>query len=262
MLYRLKTIFNEKDKEVFDKVRNNKEYLFILESLNNNVSFVTKEEVIKKKKKIVNVSVSSNGRLYVKNCLENKVFSWWKYYGNSSIVGKQVIGRMLDEEGQMNLYNLKKKGIDGIIIKNAPVGMQNIQFLSEEYVAFYPNQIKSVYNRKPKLDNQIFEEKEIKKVQSLSKEQIEFFRKTTIKDRNGLKLCFHSTNNSFNEFNLDLVGTGHGASYGEGFYFSSEPILEYGNIIEVYLNIERPYIIRNINDFYEVVEFLKKCGIN
>ena len=95
----------------------------------------------------------------------------------------------------------------------------------------------------------------------ITEEQEKYFRYSKIKKpQNGKpRVCYHATNEVFDSFDISRVGEGGGSSYGNGFYFSSEPIEEYGKIMEVFLDVRKPYVIENVNDFGEVLEFLKTC---
>ena len=46
--------------------------------------------------------------------------------------------------------------------------------------------------------------------------------------------AFHTTQNKFKKFDASFIGLGAGSSFGKGFYFSDEPIEEYGNKMNEY----------------------------
>lgn len=71
--------------------------------------------------------------------------------------------------------------------------------------------------------------------------------------------AYHSTNTTFKKFDTSFIGLGAGTSFGNGFYFSNEPIDEYGKAIKVTLNIDNPYEF-DFNNDDEVIKFLKDCG--
>ena len=173
-----------------------------------------------------------------------------------------TISKVLREFELEDLQGLKNKGYDSIIIKNAPVGIRQKRLINREIIVFKPSQIKSIYNYKPKRTDSLFDGFEIKEnVCMITEEQEKFFRYSKIKKpQNGKpKVCYHATNEVFDSFDISRVGEGGGSSYGNGFYFSSEPIEEYGKVMEVFLDARKPYVIENVNDFGEVLEFLKIC---
>lgn len=95
----------------------------------------------------------------------------------------------------------------------------------------------------------------------LTKTQQEFFKDSTVRDKNkNLLVVYHGTNSNFNTFQSSYIGTSHDKGwYGDGFYFATHKgEAEYyadntynGNprIIEAYLNIKNPYIISNLKEW-------------
>lgn len=71
--------------------------------------------------------------------------------------------------------------------------------------------------------------------------------------------AYHSTNATFKKFDASFIGLGAGTSFGNGFYFSNEPIDEYGKAIKVTLNMDNPYEF-DFNKDDEVIKFLEDCG--
>ena len=71
--------------------------------------------------------------------------------------------------------------------------------------------------------------------------------------------AYHSTEAKFNKFDKQYIGLGAGTSFGNGFYFGSEPIDEYGKPMEVTLLLDNPYEFDYANDD-EVLRFLQDCG--
>ena len=68
------------------------------------------------------------------------------------------IGMMLDNERQVvddYVKSLKEQGYDGIIIKNTRYDASNMGGNNDQYVAFYPNQIKNVNNLNPSKNEDI-----------------------------------------------------------------------------------------------------------
>ena len=72
----------------------------------------------------------------------------------------------------------------------------------------------------------------------------------------GNDIAYHNTTATFDKFSLDYVGTCHGACYGEGIYFSSEPVLEYGRTITARLHIKKAYEIKDLNNIKEVHQYV------
>lgn len=77
----------------------------------------------------------------------------------------------------------------------------------------------------------------------LTQEQINYFRNSKVRDRQGnLLVCIHYTNNEFDTFDKSYLGSGAGTDFGEGFYFSAIDKDWYGDIkMECHLNITNPY---------------------
>ena len=71
--------------------------------------------------------------------------------------------------------------------------------------------------------------------------------------------AYHSTNATFKKFDASFIGLGAGTSFGNGFYFSNEPIDEYGEALKVTLNISKPYEFDFLNDD-DIIRFLEDCG--
>ena len=210
---------------------------------------------------IINLGVKADKRFYVKNKPELVIWDYWCYYKGEKEQGKMTISKVLKEYDLEDLNGLKQKGYDGIVIRNAPIGIKEKKIIQKEIVVFKPSQIKSVYNLKPKNTDSLFDGF-MKKENgcSITEEQEKYFRYSKIKGQTGKPIvCYHSTNETFDSFDLSHVGEGGGSSYGNGFYFSSEPIEEYGKVMEVFLDVRKPYIIENINDFGEVLYFLLTC---
>ena len=81
----------------------------------------------------------------------------------------------------------------------------------------------------------------------LTKEQVEFFKNSKIRDRsNKLLVCYHNTPYDFKSFDKSKIGSGNGgASFGKGFYFSIGDNLagDYEGDYQIvcYLNITNPF---------------------
>ena len=84
---------------------------------------------------------------------------------------------------------------------------------------------------------------------SLSKQQMEFFKDSKIRDKEGrLRVVYHGTNNTeFNIFDTKQIGTASGDTgfFGKGFYFaySRGEASYYGSkrIIPAYINVKNPF---------------------
>lgn len=89
----------------------------------------------------------------------------------------------------------------------------------------------------------------------LSPEQIEFFKNSKVRDKQGrLLVCYHGTDAEFNEFKKEFIGTKSSASYTTGayrgatggFFFSNDSDFAhtFGSIIhKYYLNLTHPFIL-------------------
>lgn len=240
---------NTNGKTIFSKYKQGSDIQYKIITLDNHHSFVDKSWLIQNRNSINNMGITQKGQLYVKNELESYIYSWYRYYYDPNKserqIWKSVISKILDELNLKDFDGLKSRGFDGLVIKNAPIGMKKNQILKEEVVVFYPNQIT------------FREDLRFKKIS----------KRTKMRDNQGnLKTYFHITDKKFDSFDMNYIGTGYGACYGDGFYFSSEIIQEYlktnSVILWVYLDILYPYIINDLNNDEEVIKFLKVCGVN
>jgi len=83
------------------------------------------------------------------------------------------------------------------------------------------------------------------KGRALSKEQVERFKNSVVRDNNGnLKTVYHGTDADFTVFNYDYLGK-NGTANGKGFYLADDKNVAKSysngkNIIEAYVNIEKP----------------------
>ena len=262
MYYCLLTEYNENGRKVIakKKIKGNTMYeIFDFKGIRYSVD---KEWLLFHQNSIVNLGIKSDNRFYVKNDFTAEVWNYWQYNRGYDTQGKMTISKVLREFELEDLQGLKNKGYDSIIIKNAPVGIRQKRLISREIIVFKPSQIKSIYNYKPKRTDSLFDGFQVKEnVCMITEEQEKYFRYSKIKkSQNGKpKVCYHATNEVFDSFDISRVGEGGGSSYGNGFYFSSEPIEEYGKVMEVFLDARKPYVIENVNDFGEVLEFLKVC---
>ena len=99
---------------------------------------------------------------------------------------------------------------------------------------------------------------------TLSDEQIEFFKDSKVRDDNGsLLVCYHGTNAEFNSFNVDFISSDN--KLGFGFYFMAGKKLQfqYEHPKTVYLNIMKPITDTSTVLSKERVEaFCNKLGID
>ena len=158
---------------------------------------------------------------------------------------------------------LQKNGYDGVIDYG-------------HYVVYNSNQIKEVTNKKPTLSEDI--RYSLSSTDSegreLSKEQVEFFEDSKVRDAEGrLKVVYHGTEAMaglpedawFTVFDTERAGR-NGSLFGAGFYFtdSKEKAQGYahskGKVYETYLNIKNPFkpleldLGENIDTFYDIIE--------
>ncbi len=263
MFYRIRTTYDKiKYREVFNKKKIGDSYYYEVENLNGKQEYCNKEWILKNSYTIVNLTVTKDGKMRVKNTPANIIWNYWEYFRGEQTQGKMTISKVLREYGLEDLQYLKEKGYDSIIIRNAPVGIKEKIIIGREIIVFKPSQIKSIYNLEPKKSDSIFDGFKPKPnvIMPLTPNQQEYFKYTKIRKSNGgLKVCYHSTTADFDSFDLSHIGEGGGSSYGNGFYFSTEPIEEYGKIMEVFLDVRKPYEIENVNNFSEVLKFLLIC---
>ena len=99
--------------------------------------------------------------------------------------------------------NLIDEGYDGIVIKNTRFDTDTLGAGNNQYVAFYPNQIKNIDNTNPTTDPDIR--------YSLSEEQKTYFKDSKLRDENGdLEVVYHSTPNQFTVFDNSMSGENTG----------------------------------------------------
>jgi hypothetical protein len=135
------------------------------------------------------------------------------------------------------IHEMRQKDNDGIIIKHKK---------GDLFVAFDPNQIKSIDNLNPTDDPDIRFQ--------LTEEQKEFFKDSKARDEQGnLMPFYHGTDRAFTVFDNGMIGSSSGdlGYFGNGFYFARDrrEARFYGsNILESYLNTKKPF---NFTKFYE-----------
>ena len=95
----------------------------------------------------------------------------------------------------------------------------------------------------------------------LTKAQEEFFKDSKMRDKDGiLQVFYHATTKKFDAFDKEFIGDGHGTSFGEGFYFASEPIPSYGENIAVYLDVKKPYVL-DLESENSLKDFAKQINV-
>ena len=133
------------------------------------------------------------------------------------------------------------EGYDGVIIIDGDTGAG----LSNEYVVFNPNQIKSVNNNGnwSTTSNYINESKEVKLNDNFKK----WFRNSKIIDENGNPLvCYHGSPNTFEIFDEKYFGLNNI----KGFWFSNDKKVgehykqKNGKLYSCYIRLENPYILK------------------
>lgn len=130
------------------------------------------------------------------------------------------VGMVLDNAKEVldNYRNgLIAQGYDGIVIKNTRFDSSVFGGRNDQYVAFFPEQIKSIDNLNPTDDKDIRFQ--------LSQEQKEFFKDSKARDEQGnLVEVYHGTRSRFNKFSKLKLGDNTQANSAlEGFFFTSNP---------------------------------------
>ena len=96
----------------------------------------------------------------------------------------------------------------------------------------------------------------------MTEAQNNYFKDSKLLDSNNeLQVFYHATKEKFDSFDKEFIGKKHGASFGEGFYFSTSPIPAYGENIAVYLDVKNPYILDLVNK-ENLFDFMKKLNID
>lgn len=225
MSYIIKTKYTKSGQCRLDKIKQeSKDCYFVFSSETELTYLVDKNWILQNSSKILNISVVGDKIVHKKHISEC-ILSYWKYYSGSN-QGKSTIGRVLREYELELLPGLKKKGYDSVIIDNAVVGMHERRVIKEEVLVFDESQI-HIIAKGLKSDNPY--------------------------------VYYHNTHSDFRRFDKSFIGSGYGLSYGAGFYFSSEPIKEYGKTIMVCLDLNKSYRLRDINSFDCILKYLLTC---
>ena len=165
---------------------------------------------------------------------------------------KELIDNYLEDSGYDGIHIFEDRGSFGRSV--------------ETWIALKPNQVKNTSNFKPTNDDDIrYALIEVdSENNTLSSEQIEYFKKSKVVDDLGrLQIVYHGTNNNFFTFNKALIGTNTNnlGIFGNGFYFTNNKTLAKtynrkngslakdgsGQIMELYINIEKPFIYTDKN---------------
>lgn len=105
-------------------------------------------------------------------------------------------------------------------------------------------------------------EKNVLQNSTLSRAQQEYFKDSQMLDsHNELQVFYHATDANFDAFDKKFIGMGHGSSFGEGFYFSSDPIPSYGENLAVYLDVKQPFVL-DLKNENTVFDFADKLGVD
>lgn len=148
------------------------------------------------------------------------VQGWYNYAGT----GKGAIGKIFKEnglDGSNTMPVFVQNGYDAVVIMNTEVGIKEKKILPYEVLITEPEQIKILQDAE-KSDRELY----------------------------------HFTTETFDKFSKDMIGTGMGASFGPGFYFSPVDIPEYGQKMRVELNVKNPYVIKDLNDLQEIYNYV------
>jgi hypothetical protein len=140
---------------------------------------------------------------------------------------------------------------DKLSDNNDPIdGITDEEFLklfnaSDSYIAFDPEQVKSVFNTEPTNDPDIRYSLKDSEGNDLSPEQAEFFKESKVKDEEGnLHVVYHGTEKEFTVFKETGSHANDRGWYGRGFYFATSEgeAAYYGSkVSRFYLNIVKPF---------------------
>lgn len=123
-------------------------------------------------------------------------------------------------------------------------GYDGVNNGNEEYIAFYPEQIKKVENFNPTSNPDIrFSQVLDSDGNKLSENQVELFKDSQVRDYDGnLLRMYHGTNEEFNVFKAnEFIKEINGVSKVKGYFSTSEDYASiYGDTTAYYLNIKNP----------------------
>ena len=160
---------------------------------------------------------------------------------------------LLDRFGEDNIQVLIDRGYDGI---TTPMYYGDDEF--DYYIVFEPNQIKSTSNKNPTSKDSINESVNSSvdnEGNTLSEEQLKYFRNTKVRDNKGnLLVCYHSTDDEFDEFDSSYSWDNF------GFHFGTKEAAEDigGEIMKsCYLNITNPLILKEDLQYWDAFSFIR-----
>lgn len=205
---------------------------------------------------------------YVAEGVKNRVRDF------DSIVIDSKTKELIPRTTRQYAYFAKKNGYDGVIF-NDIYDIAVHASGSEKYesstvaIAFDSNQVKSVYNENPTGDSDIRFSDRDSNGNGLTKEQIEFFKDSKVRDENGrLKVMYHGTPNAgFTVFRSGTYFTDN-KEYADVYQSQGASSLGYKQTADnpdtyaVYLNIKKPFDTRNKAErdiFYN--EYYRKYGM-
>ena len=173
----------------------------------------------------------------------SKLIGWWNDY-------EELFGEDYDDDNEMRSFN---EWLRQIVLKDylSSQGYDGVHYSEEDGYSQY--QLWNEKQLKEDLQQEVDSEGN-----SLTPEQVEFFKNSKVRDSKGrLLVCYHSTNSDFDVFNNDKVN--NGSLFGRGFYFStnSNNIYSYGSKYKrVYLNSIKPFKYSDMKD-EDIQEIIK-----
>lgn len=182
-------------------------------------------------------------------------------YWNELSIDQEEIGNTRDI-AQMAF----RRGHDGVIIKNVIDNASMDTIPSTVVIAFNSNQIKNVTNKKPTESEDIRHSSKIdSKGNGLSEKQIEYFKNSKVRDKDGkLLVMYHGTNEEFNTFKPnEFIKEINGTSKIVGYFSEDRNYAEiYGDVGEYYLNITNPLVMSGeAMTVEEWKKFFEKNGV-
>ena len=189
---------------------------------------------------------------YKKRMAQDGANSWWGSKLTAEEFAKKMVPDDINSEaaffaieddykkGGHRTEVLKELGYDGVAV------LLNQKWHSDKYqefVAFYPEQIKSINAKTPTENPDIRYSTRDSEGRELSEGQQDYFKDSKIRDDEGnLKVMFHGTEADFNIFDFSQGGK-NGTAEGFGIYLTDNKDVSKaygGRIIESYVNITKP----------------------
>ena len=159
----------------------------------------------------------------------------------SSMGDKEVLSNMVrafpyGKQGELLTAMKKHLGFDGIVEEFSPGQYQ--------YVAFDSNQVKATTNKTPTSDPDIRYSDRDSDGNRLSKEQMEYFKDSTVRDGDGnLQVVYHGTTSEFSTFERGDIGYHFGSAVQAENRVSGQSGEK--RFIKAYLNITNPLVIEH-----------------